>query len=371
MTVMPCSSPAPSTTSATPGASAEPGATPTDFMAAFLAAMTDNTAPTTAPAVEEGAQAPGAKPGEELALTVPTLIEEGAPAPASKSGEDVEPTEPQAIIDPALAALLAQQVPVVAPGLETVAAQPPQPTATERIAGAAAPNAAQATANTPEPAVAGKAATTKEPVSVPAEVASSSAPVSTLPATAIQPAGPQPAAPTAVTAPVTAPVANTGPLDRVSAQVFPEVTGLVSRGNGTHRITMTLNPEQLGEVRIVMTVRDGAVHVRMAAGHEASAALLNGSAELSRLLEATGATEARVVVRDLPAAAVGAAPDTHPNNGSLDQHAGTRADHQAKDGSDQNTPGPDRVPGATSTGPTPRSIQSVIRTRAAGLDLTM
>jgi hypothetical protein len=83
------------------------------------------------------------------------------------------------------------------------------------------------------------------------------------------------------------------------AQVVPEVTRLVSRGNGVHRLTMRLQPEALGEVRVTLTVRDGAVQVRLTGGDEAARALAEGAPELRRVLEATGAGEARVVVRDL------------------------------------------------------------------------
>jgi hypothetical protein len=95
--------------------------------------------------------------------------------------------------------------------------------------------------------------------------------------------------------------------------VVPEVTRLVSRGDGTHRVTLTLRPEALGEVRVTLTLRDGEVHVRLAAGEEAQRALVEGAPELRRVLELAGATETRVVVRDLgqPAAtSPGAAPGT-------------------------------------------------------------
>lgn len=84
------------------------------------------------------------------------------------------------------------------------------------------------------------------------------------------------------------------------AQVFEKVTSLASRGNGIHRLTMTLNPGELGEVKVVMNVRDGVVHVRLAAGeHDTRAALSDGIADLHRLLESTGATDTRVTVREL------------------------------------------------------------------------
>ncbi|MFC7505674.1 flagellar hook-length control protein FliK, partial [Nocardioides sp. GCM10030258] len=91
----------------------------------------------------------------------------------------------------------------------------------------------------------------------------------------------------------------------VVAQVFPEVTRLASSGNGTHRITLTLQPAQLGEVRVTLVVRDGAVRVRMSgeAGDGAvRQALATGAPELQRMLERAGATEARILVRDVNAA---------------------------------------------------------------------
>ncbi|MDQ4007484.1 MAG: flagellar hook-length control protein FliK [Actinomycetota bacterium] len=89
----------------------------------------------------------------------------------------------------------------------------------------------------------------------------------------------------------------TGP---VGSQVFPEVTRLVTRGDGTQRLTLRLSPENLGDVRIVVTVRDGAVDVTLAAGADAQEALRHGSPELRRLLENIGAASTQIAVRDLP-----------------------------------------------------------------------
>jgi hypothetical protein len=165
----------------------------------------------------------------------------------------------------------------------------------------------------------------------------------------------------------------------VTGQVFPEVTSLVNRGDGTHRITMTLQPEALGEVRVVMTVRDGAVHVRLTAGHEAHLALLDGSSELTRLLERVGAVDTRIVVRDLGATAaptpgIGTGLGAGAGSGTWtgdsrphDQHAGTHAGHFATDGTHHgNRPGRD----AAGANP-PRSNEPVTRTRTAGVDVTM
>jgi flagellar hook-length control protein FliK len=174
-----------------------------------------------------------------------------------------------------------------------------------------------------------------------------------------------PAAPAAVPGPVT------DPAPAVRAQVFEKVTSLVSRGAGTHRLTLTLQPEQLGEVRVVMTVRDGTVQVRLAAGgHEARAALRDGVPDLHRLLQATGATDTRVVVRELVAAApadggqgattwTGSQPDRSPQH---QQHAATRADQPATDG-DPTTPRPARPRDQVTTTPTAHP--------AGGVDVTV
>jgi len=183
-----------------------------------------------------------------------------------------------------------------------------------------------------------------------------------------------------VTPAVTPAVATTvSAAPAITDQVFHQVTSLASGGgNGTHRITMKLQPEALGDVRVVLTVRDGAVHVRLAAGQEARAALLQGSPELKQLLERVGATDTRIEIRQLPAAAVNAVPQTPAtdttstgyaglNGGdrSPDRHAGTRADHLATDG-DDNTRG-NRTHAPRDVTP----IRSVASSHLAGLDLTM
>lgn len=106
------------------------------------------------------------------------------------------------------------------------------------------------------------------------------------------------------TAPTATSTAATGSAEAgpVGGQVFPEVARLVTRGDGTQRLTLRLSPENLGDVRIVVTVRDGAVDVSLAAGGHAQEALLHGSPELRRLLESMGAASTQIAVRDLPSA---------------------------------------------------------------------
>jgi flagellar hook-length control protein FliK len=193
------------------------------------------------------------------------------------------------------------------------------------------------------------------------------------PQAAPQPSSLTPAGPALTTPAQTAATPAPAATAHVTRQVFPEVTSLVTRGDGTHRITLALKPEALGEVRVVMTVRDGVVHVRLAAGHDAQRALLEGSPELTRLLEAAGAGETRVVVRDLgttpSTTSTGAAPDLSQGLGDSrpqDQHAGTRAQHPATDGTND----PRSTRGTTGANP-PRSVEPVTRTRTAGVDVTM
>ena len=166
-------------------------------------------------------------------------------------------------------------------------------------------------------------------------------------------AGPTPAVvPHATVAadPSTASTARTA-----AAQVIPEIATLTSRGEGVHRVTLQLNPRALGDVRVVLTMRHGDVHVRLAAGPEARAALGQSSSDLSRALERLGLGEHRIVLtdpRDDAASVVvarGAAQDTdpqaHPDDptpGRTDSHhpGGFEAreqqqDHHSRTGAEQ------------------------------------
>lgn len=415
-----------------------PGATPADFLAALLAALS-GAGPTPGPVTGTPEQIEQGEPIEQGDRTTPGPVADGArPDPGSVEGsaqsdpgsvEDdtptaaAEPTLPGSrsmsstpADDPALTALLAQQPTVIsadpneqgrpAARLAAGSAGAAEAAGTAGAAGAAgltrgAPGSPRTLVESPQPHP------RQVPASGPTEVSKPAPPsfeavaqqhLQTLQPTQLTPqqsgetAAPQQPPLTAGIGPspvptivlpasgTTAPAANTDALDRVAAQVFGEVTGLVSKGNGTHRITMTLNPEQLGEVRVVMTVRNGAVHVQMAAGHETRGALLDGSPELSRLLESAGATDTRIIVRDLPALATTPPSATansptlnagHTSDGSPDQQAGTHADHQAKDGSDHTTSRSARTEGSTSPGHASRSNQPVIAARSAGVDLTM
>ena len=178
----------------------------------------------------------------------------------------------------------------------------------------------------------------------------------------------------------------------VAAQVIPEIATLTSRGEGVHRVTLQLNPRALGDVRVVLTMRHGDVHVRLAAGPEARAALGQSSSDLSRALERLGLGEHRIVLtdpRDDAASVVvarGAAQDTdpqaHPDDptrGRTDSHhpGGFEAreqqqDHHSRTGAEQIAM--DGVIPYRSTDPRRGSGQNSsidLRARPGGVDLRM
>lgn len=186
------------------------------------------------------------------------------------------------------------------------------------------------TATVPDPGTPPTTDATTDPAT---QATPATASVASAPATTPEPGGPSlattvagpvaGATPAAAVPPAAAEGARPGP---VVAQVVPEVTRLVSRGDGVHRITMRLQPEALGAVRVTLTVRDGEVHVRLAAGEDARRALAEGAPELRRVLELAGVSDARVVVRDLAAPATTLAPATPGGHaGTHDQSTGAHA----------------------------------------------
>ncbi|HSE10497.1 MAG TPA: flagellar hook-length control protein FliK [Nocardioidaceae bacterium] len=90
----------------------------------------------------------------------------------------------------------------------------------------------------------------------------------------------------------------------VADQVFEPVSRLVSRGDGTHRLTLRLHPADLGEVKVVLSAKDGNVEVTVSGGPEACEALREGSPRLRALLELAGAGSTTVVVRELGTGAI-------------------------------------------------------------------
>lgn len=311
----------------------------------------------------------GNVPGNPQALSA-TAEEQGAPAP-SAGVTDVGPasaTSPRSDVSvlgngPLTAALSgAQDASVVVSGAAAPftpivgAAAPGRPIAPEDVKDdtgttlrSATPPAAPAFAG--EPVAAGLHGLT--PVSARADAKDlHAASIARLPETArpaeTAPTTPEPstflplaAAPASVTT-TTAGTPDSAVTTTVLRQVFPEITQVASTP-GTHRISITLHPESLGEVRVTVVVRAGGVHVRLAAdasavdGMQARQALLQGAPELHRLLEGTGG-DVRVVVQGAPSGAPGGTPgssDQNPAQQSQSQSPGqgyAQAQSQAGDG---------------------------------------
>ncbi len=157
---------------------------------------------------------------------------------------------------------------------------------------------------------------------------------------------------------------------------------MVTRGDGTQRLTLKLHPADLGEVHLTVTVKAGSVDVTLAAGHAAREALSDGSAQLRSLLELTGHAAGQLVIRDLPSAAPPpgqAAPAQNPQPGlaqggghtpSFDQQAGGGGQPGGQGAGRPGVPtsGPDPAAGAP-PGPEPRTSQPAHRGGAAALDV--
>jgi flagellar hook-length control protein FliK len=258
------------------------------------------------------ALAPG-QPGPAVP-TVPAVVAQ-APAtpdaePQAEDGEGEQAAEPApdgpdapVATDPAL---LLGMLTLPAPAAPQVTA-PAADGGSDETTAVAAPATPQPQASQPVPETATAPAATAAPSATPdagpdaAPAADAPAPaVPTTPTTPTTPAGPvavtAPAAATTDVAPAKAPAP-------VSRQLFDTIEKLATAGNGTHRVTVRLDPGTLGEVRVHLTVRQGEVHVRLSAGAEARAALSTGAGELQRLLEgAKPSSQVSVDVRNLETA---------------------------------------------------------------------
>lgn len=331
---------------------------------------------------------------------------EQSTVPGGKKVEDAPPAGDQgagaAAVDPALAALLA----TVAPGsLQLVAGTATAAKATgvpgiAAVAGAKDGKGAQPVGSTPasgadRPAARTEPAASAATTDIAAPTTPSTAPLSA----ATAPAQVSGAAPTGTPAPV-------------AHQVFDRVVEAIrvsDAGPGPTRVTVRLQPESLGEVRVVMSVRDGALQVSLAGGDQAHHSLLQGAPELSRLLQAAGAPDVQVVVRDLAQGTTGpvlqttaqaaqaaaqvaqvhhgqglsadlagsAGQGSGQGNGQASAQAGAQGGAGQSgaapgDGQGRRTParatGPIDVPDATTPS---RRTESVTRTRTAGVDVTM
>ncbi|WP_104526500.1 flagellar hook-length control protein FliK [Blastococcus atacamensis] len=104
---------------------------------------------------------------------------------------------------------------------------------------------------------------------------------------------------TAPATPVTATGAVAGPAATppVAGQVARHVAVLSAAGDGSHTMTLVLNPETLGPVEVQVTVVQGSLDLQLRGAHEQGRmALLDALPELRRDLEAAGLSPSRVEV---------------------------------------------------------------------------
>ena len=283
-------------------------------------------------------------PTAPAALAAPAAIEAAAPPAAVSAG--VLPEAPSAAAAPAASAgwtavPAGDQAPTVTPPGVPDTAQPSTAAETSAIG----TNAAAPGEHRPHDGDARQQRPGAKPVNA-TPAAQPGAPLSGAPAP------PQPASPA-----------------QVNGQVFPEVARLVTRGDGTRRITITLSPEALGDVRVVLTVKDGDVHVRMTGSEQAQQALRAGAPELHRLLDLAGASSSQVVVGDQ-----GSSLDSGLRDGASARNTGQNPeDHRPAGTRDGDTSARDGSPG----GPQPRPSSDPTATRGgltrtlAGVDVTM
>ena len=321
--------------------------------------------PATVADVPQTASDPGAiapAPGSDALLATAGLRPAATGTPAAKAaGEPTTPTTDEPVTGSTIPRVDASPVPGPSvqdgPGGDGL----PDRGAQARAGMAASP--ASGVTSSSEPSYAEDPATTTTPI------VTTTTPI----VTATTQAAPLVAAAPAAATPAATPV----------EQVATETVRMFQAGNGLHRMTITLNPESLGQVRVSLSVKDGQVSVRLAASESARHTLVEGAPELRRLLEAVGATEVRVVVRDLSGAESSrstawsfgqdsSAPGQHGQGRSSgqdgltgqpagdgagtqsDRHAGTRAGSTARDGSTDGSsplrPDPAVTPRTHSTG---------------------
>ncbi|HET7690393.1 MAG TPA: flagellar hook-length control protein FliK [Nocardioidaceae bacterium] len=344
------------------------------------------------------AAALAAVPGAPAQAEAVTSVAAGATAAADLPGEAGALVEPGAELEEPDAEKAAQLLGVVVPVALLAVVPVPVAAGAEAATGTTDESAAvlpSAGATPSEPAAAEGASESESSAASPVVAAATSQGTSDQSEGQDRggstPARPEPVAETRAATSPTAPavaapeaartVTSTGASSRpdatgpVARQTFPEVTRLMSRGDGTHRITLHLRPEGLGEVRVVLTMKEGKVDVRMTSSTEARHSLSSDLPELHRLLAAAGATETSVSVRDAQqlvsssweagrstAASsqdlLGEAGTGQPRHHENPQQAGTSADHIATDGAR------DR---ARASGP----IDPATGTRTAGLDVTV
>lgn len=315
-------------------------------------APADDAAATLAAALNASAfgtlTAPPTVVATEVGLAVP-VDADGAVADGTVTAGTAEPGEPllpsSALPQPADDAL-ATPAPTPLPQPEPSAELPTPPTAPT----APADPDPNALLDVEQPVTAPRAAATNssEPAPVPAS-APAAAPVAV--------AAPGSSSPLGASAP--APVLSS-PGAQVAQPVVAAAVQHLATGQGTSRMTLTLQPEALGEVRVHLSVRDGVVNVRLSAVDAAAQALALDAPELRRMLESIGATDTRVLVSD-----------SNSGQSHLDQRsAGAESGFGEPEGRGQSAES-GVLPQAIAQTPVQQSTPISTPVRSSGLDLQM
>ncbi|KQY45939.1 flagellar hook-length control protein FliK [Cellulomonas sp. Root137] len=253
--------------------------TATDVSATVPVVMTDVSAlipPTATPVPAPAAVAPTLPVAPDTAAPVPTT----GPAPAT----------------PALPTAAPAGRPAVAP---TVAVDPPQPTAAgvDRVAaGIDRPAAGPAQASAPVSDDQVTLPTTPAGTTPPMPAADQPTVVSPTPtavptAAVVAPTAPAPTTPTAPTVPAVPAQPTPPPLAEQLGARLTALTGPGGLGRGRHILTVPVDPENLGPVRIVAHIGPESVRVELVGATEASREALRGAlSDLRRDLAASGLT---------------------------------------------------------------------------------
>lgn len=392
---------------ATPPSVAEP-ATPTDDEPATPADQAP--APAPADAVAPSLPEPSGEPTDPaMAILVTTVATTTSPTDPATDSTDDESSTDQATGDVddtgtevsaatlATATVLAGIVPIAVPAAAPQAVAAPgglQQQATDQASVASVTDAGA-------PEVAAPASTEEHGSDAAGQEATDQSPV---PTTGLAPASTEPTGtPSPTVAPITAATAPTTVLTSTTAtdaaapaadphhvidQVFSDVIQVAGRaGSGPQRVTVRLHPEDLGEVRVVLSQRDGQLQVSLTVSDQAHATLAQGSDELRHLLAAAGHSDPRIVVRDQsgtttttsvtptnPTAPSGLTGDSAGWTGNGDN--GSAAAWADADASDQHRPRSHDLGSTTATDGIPISTNPSGLTESTsraytGLDLTM
>ncbi|HET9423560.1 MAG TPA: flagellar hook-length control protein FliK [Nocardioides sp.] len=256
------------------------------------------------------------------ALLDPTVrVPETEPATPSASDDGAEPADADAAPDPAglltittpqpLTVPIAAAVPVIAPadtppgpdGRDDTA---PSPVATPAPLGPDAPDAGVRPASVGTARSSEVAAGAAGPAAVTEPKTPMTQATTPAPSTPVPEVGPT----TSVVPGATAVAAGAEPLpgpapalSDAGRQVGPVLVRILEANPArpsTHRVSLHLHPADLGEVRATLTLRDGAVHVTLAAGPAARELLRQDHPLLHHVLEQTGAERVEIAVRALP-----------------------------------------------------------------------